>query len=161
MLGGGTIGLMLARLLVLDGRDVLVCDRHPERRAQAEAFGARAADALGEHDLVFEAVGRVEAWEQAVAATRPGGTAVLVGGCPGGTTVRARHRATALRRGRRARRLSPHARRGRPRAGAAGRRRRRLATRSRGDVVGLEDLAGALQAPTAGEARKLVVDPSR
>ena len=61
----------------------------------------------------------------------PGGTVVLVGGCPGGTTVRARDRAAALRRGRRARRLSPHARRGRPRAGAAGRRRRRLA-RARG-----------------------------
>ncbi|HEX6621271.1 MAG TPA: alcohol dehydrogenase catalytic domain-containing protein, partial [Solirubrobacteraceae bacterium] len=65
VLGGGTIGLMLARLLVLDGRDVLVCDRHPERRAQAQGFGARPAEALGEHDLVFEAVGSVEAWEQA------------------------------------------------------------------------------------------------
>src|SRR6185503_5401125 len=43
VLGGGTIGLMLARLLVLDGRDVLVVDRHDERRAQAEALGARAA----------------------------------------------------------------------------------------------------------------------
>ena len=42
---------------------------------------------LGEHDLVFEAVGRTTAWEQAVAAARPGGTVVLVGGCPGGTTV--------------------------------------------------------------------------
>src|SRR5262249_21663016 len=81
VLGGGTIGLMLARLLVLDDRDVVVCDRHPERRAQAEALGADAAEDLGEHDLVFEAVGRVEAWEEAVAATRPGGTAVLVGGC--------------------------------------------------------------------------------
>ena len=30
-----------------------------------------------------------------------------------------------------------------------------------GDVVGLEELAGALRAPTAGEARKLVVDPTR
>jgi threonine dehydrogenase-like Zn-dependent dehydrogenase len=39
VLGGGTIGLMLARLLAIDGRNVLVCDRHPERRAQAEALG--------------------------------------------------------------------------------------------------------------------------
>ena len=73
VLGGGTIGLMLARLLVIDGRDVLVCDRHPERRAQAQALGARCAEALGEHDLVFEAVGRVEAWEQAGRDARPAG----------------------------------------------------------------------------------------
>ena len=30
-----------------------------------------------------------------------------------------------------------------------------------GPVVGLDDLAGALRAPTAGEARKLVGDPTR
>jgi L-iditol 2-dehydrogenase len=87
VLGGGAIGLMLARLLVLEGRDVVVCDRHPERRAQAEALGARSAPQLGSHELVFEAVGRVEAWEQAFAAARPGGTVVLVGGCPAGTEV--------------------------------------------------------------------------
>ena len=57
----------------------------------------------------------------------PAAPSVLVGGCPGGTTVALDDRAAALRRGRRARRLSPHARRGRSRAGAAGRRRRRLA----------------------------------
>ena len=42
VLGGGPMGLMLARLLALAGRDVTVADRHPERRAQAEALGARA-----------------------------------------------------------------------------------------------------------------------
>jgi L-iditol 2-dehydrogenase len=160
VLGGGTIGLMLARLLVLDGRDVLVCDHHAERRAQAEAFGARAAPELGEHDLVFEAVGRVEAWEQAVAAARPGGTVVFVGGCPSGSAVRldtgplhydeidlrgAFHhtpaevdRALAL-------------------LAAGDVDWRALA----GDVVGLDDLAAALRAPAAGEARKLVVEPGR
>src|SRR3954451_13471575 len=58
VLGGGTMGLMIARLLVLDGRDVTLADRPPERRAQAEAFGASAVPALepGEHALVFEAV---------------------------------------------------------------------------------------------------------
>ena len=66
VLGGGTMGLMIARLLVLAGRDVTVCDRHPERRAQAESLGARATAALpGGHDLVFEAVGRPEAWRAA------------------------------------------------------------------------------------------------
>jgi L-iditol 2-dehydrogenase len=160
VLGGGTIGLMLARLLAIDGRDVLVCDRHPERRAQAQALGARAHDALGEHDLVFEAVGRVEAWEQAVAATRPGGTAVLVGGCPAGTTVeldtgRLHYEEVDVRG------AFHHTRAEIDRA---------LALLAAGEVdwhalagavVGLDDLAGALRAPTAGEARKLVVDPAR
>src|SRR3954451_10932662 len=79
VLGGGTMGLMTARLLVLEGRDVTLCDRHPERRAQAEAFGARAVAALGRHELVFEAVCRPEACRAAVEAAAPGGTVVLVG----------------------------------------------------------------------------------
>jgi L-iditol 2-dehydrogenase len=160
VLGGGTIGLMIARLLVLDGRDVVVCDHHPERRAQAAALGAASAAELGEHDLVFEAVGRPEAWEQAIAAVRPGGRVVLVGGCPSGTAVRV------------------------PTApvhydevdivGAFHHTRaevdRALTLLARGDVdwrafasetVGLDDLAEALRRPNAGEARKLVVDPAR
>jgi L-iditol 2-dehydrogenase len=141
VLGGGTIGLMLARLLVLDSRDVLLCDRHPERRAQAQAFGARAADALGEHDLVFEAV-------------------VLVGGCPTGTTVQLAtaplHYDEVDVRG-----AFHHTRAEVDRALAL------LAAGDvdwealAGDVVGLEELAGALQAPSRGEARKPVVEPSR
>ncbi len=160
VLGGGTIGLMLARLLVLESRDVLVCDRHPERRAQAEAFGARASDALGEHDLVFEAVGRVEAWEQAIAAARPGGTVVLVGGCPSGSEVALPtgplHYDEVDVRG-----AFHHTRAEVDRAlsllAAGDVDWRALA----GDVVGLDDLAGALSAPSEGEARKLVVDPAR
>jgi L-iditol 2-dehydrogenase len=160
VLGGGTIGLMLARLLVLDGRGVLVCDRHGERRAQAEAMGARAADALGEHDLVFEAVGHPAAWEQAVAAARAGGTVVLVGGCPAGTTVALDtgplHYDEVDVRG-----AFHHTRAEIDRAlallGAGDVDWRALA----GPVVGLAELAGALQRPTTGEARKLVVDPSR
>jgi L-iditol 2-dehydrogenase len=160
VLGAGTIGLMLARLLVLDGRDVLVCDRHPERRAQAEALGARSASELGEHDLVFEAVGRTEAWEQAVTAARPGGMVVFVGGCPSGTTVEfdtgPLHYDEVDVRG-----AFHHTRAEVDRALAL------LASGDvdwhgfAGDVVGLDDLAGALRQPSAGEARKLVVDPAR
>jgi L-iditol 2-dehydrogenase len=160
VLGGGTIGLMLARLLVLDGRDVLVCDRHPARRAQAEALGARAAAQLGEHDLVFEAVGRVEAWEHAMAAARPGATVVFVGGCPSGATVAldtgALHYDEVDLRG-----SFHHTRAEVDRAlallAAGDVDWRALA----GDVVGLDDLAAALRAPAHGEARKLVVDPGR
>jgi L-iditol 2-dehydrogenase len=87
VLGGGSIGLMLAGLLVREGRSVLVADRHKARREQAEAIGALAAERLAKHDLVFEAVGRPEAWRAAVSAAAPGGVVVLVGGCPAGTEV--------------------------------------------------------------------------
>ena len=158
VLGGGTIGLMLARLLVLEGREVVVCDRHPERRAQAEALGARSAPELGTHDLVFEAVGRVEAWQQAFAATRPGGTVVFVGGCPSGTTLELPtgpvHYDEVDVRG-----AFHHTRDEVDRAIAL------LAAGDvdwhalAGDVVGLEDLAAVLCQPTSGEARKPLVDP--
>jgi len=160
VLGGGTIGLMLARLLVLDGRDVVVCDRHSERRAQAEAFGARAVTELDSHDLVFEAVGRVEAWEQAVAAARPGGTVVFVGGCPSGSAVQLPtgplHYDEVDLRG-----AFHHTRAEVDQAIAL------LAAGDvdwhalAGEVVGLDGLAQALRRPTSGEARKLVVDPAR
>jgi L-iditol 2-dehydrogenase len=160
VLGGGTIGLMLARLLVLEGRDVVVCDRHAERRAQAEALGASSASELGEHDLVFEAVGRVDAWEEAVAAARPGGTVVFVGGCPAGSTVELPtgplHYDEVDLHG-----AFHHTRDDVDRAiellasGAVD--WRALA----GETVGLDDLGAALREPTLGEARKLVVDPRR
>jgi L-iditol 2-dehydrogenase len=160
VLGGGTMGLMLARLLVLEGRDVTLCDRHPQRRAQASAFGARAVQRLeeGRHELVMEAVGRPEAWRDAIAATRPGGVVVLVGGCPSGSDVTlatgplhydeldvrgAFHhtpaevdRALAL-------------------LAAGDLDWRALA----GETIGLHQLAEALVRPSAGEARKLIVDP--
>ena len=160
VLGGGTIGLMLARLLVLEGRDVLVCDRHAERRTQAEALGARSSESLGSHELIFEAVGRVEAWEAALAAARPGATVVLVGGCPSGTTVELPtgplHYDELDVRG-----AFHHAREEVDQA---------IALLAVGDVdwralagatVGLEELAAALRQPSGGEARKLVVDPGR
>jgi L-iditol 2-dehydrogenase len=87
VLGGGPMGLMLASLLVAEGRSVTVAERHPERRAQAVEIGARAGERLGRHALVFEAVGRPDGWRQAVDSALPGGVVVLVGGCPRGTEV--------------------------------------------------------------------------
>jgi L-iditol 2-dehydrogenase len=81
VLGGGPMGQSLAALLVAEGRTVTLADRHPERRAQAEAAGATGAELLADHDVVFEAVGRPGAWRAAVQACVPGGCAVLVGGC--------------------------------------------------------------------------------
>jgi L-iditol 2-dehydrogenase len=83
VLGGGPMGQMLAALLIADGRTVTLADRHAERREQAAAIGATAAERLADHDVVFEAVGRPEAWRAAVQACAPGGCVVFVGGCKG------------------------------------------------------------------------------
>lgn len=87
VLGGGPMGLMLCALLVRQGRNVTVADRHAERRRQAEHLGGHGADRLGHHPLVFEAVGQPEGWRAATAAAAPGGVVVLVGGCPRGSLV--------------------------------------------------------------------------
>ena len=160
VLGGGTIGLMLARLLVLEGRGVTVADRHAARRTQARALGARAVPALTRHELIFEAVGRPAAWRQAVEASLPGGTVVLVGGCPPGSDAclpaRPLHYDEVDLRG-----AFHHDRAEVDRALellAAG----AVDWRSfAGEIVGLDGLAGALRRPAGGEARKVVVDPAR
>jgi L-iditol 2-dehydrogenase len=87
VLGGGPMGLMLTALLRAQGRAVELADPHPERRDQASELGASATQALSEHALVFEAVGRPETWRAAVAAAAPGAVVVLVGGCPHGSEV--------------------------------------------------------------------------
>ena len=67
--------------------------RDPRRPAPgaARAGDRTGRDARGEprgqHELVFEAVGRPEAWRAAAAAAAPGGVVVLVGGCPSGTEI--------------------------------------------------------------------------
>ena len=85
VLGGGPMGQMLAALLVDEGRTVTLADPHPERRAQAEAIGAMTAETVRDCDVVFEAVGRPNAWRAAVEACAPGGTVVFVGGCATGS----------------------------------------------------------------------------
>jgi L-iditol 2-dehydrogenase len=158
VLGGGTMGLMLARLLHLRGCAVTLADRHPERRAQARALGATAVERLGRHDLVLEAVGRPEAWQAAIAAAAPGATVVLVGGCPAGSAVTLPaaplHYAELDVRG-----AFHH---DRAEVDAA------MALLASGDVdwralagetIGLGGLHDALVRPASGEARKLVVDP--
>jgi len=162
VLGGGTIGLMLARLLVLDGREVALVDRHPERRAQADDLGANGVAALedGTVPLVFEAVGRPDAWQAALGLAAPGGRAVMVGGCPAGDVA------------------LPAARVHYDEVDVVGAFHHRPAevdealallsnfavdyTAFVGPVVGLDGLLEALLDPPWGaEARKLVVDPTR
>ncbi len=162
VLGGGTMGLMIARLLVLAGRDVTAL--RPPSRAPRAGRGARRAGDGG-------AAGRPRPRLRGRRA--PGGVA-------GGRRER------GARRDRRARRRLPGRDRGRasrpgrctttsstsaarsttaaPRSTA---RSTLLATGAvdwralAGETIGLDDLAAALRRPASGEARKLVVDPAR
>jgi len=103
IVGGGPIGLLHAQLARLNGaRQVALCDVVPERLREAEKVGVdvtinSASENLVERvlgltdgrgaDIVVEAVGRRETWESAPGLVRKGGTVLLFGGCPAGTTV--------------------------------------------------------------------------
>jgi L-iditol 2-dehydrogenase len=159
VLGGGSIGLMLAALLVRQGRSVLVADRHQQRRDQATALGAGAAEKLSRHELVFEAVGRPHAWRAAVASAAPGGVVVLVGGCPAGTEVS--FPAAPIHYDELELRGSFHHSPAEVDAALQvlaydGFPWRLLV----GDRIGLAELQAALAAGGGGPARKLVVDPT-
>lgn len=160
ILGGGPMGLMLTALLRAQGRTVTLADPHAERRAQAAVLGARPVErpAGQSHELVFEAVGRPEAWSAAVRAVAPGGVVVLVGGCPSGTEVTLPpgpiHYDELDLRG--AFHHSP---------AEVDEALARLADGTvdwralAGETIGLDDLPRALAAPRGGPARKWVVDP--
>ncbi|WP_205697200.1 zinc-binding dehydrogenase [Conexibacter sp. SYSU D00693] len=163
VLGGGTVGLMCARLLVLAGREVTLADRHPERREQAVALGVAAtAERLEPQTcaLVLEAVGRPESWAAAVGAAAPGATVVLVGGCSAPAVslpAAPLHYDEVDVRG-----AFHHSRAEVDRALAL------LASGAidwrafAGPTIGLDELAPALRAPRrGGRAQKLVVDPRR
>jgi len=149
---------MLAALLIARERSVTLADPHPERRAQAARLGADAAERLSQHELVFEAVGRPEAWRAAATAAAPGAVVVLVGGCPSGSEVTfdpgPLHYDELELRG-----AFHHARAEVDRALIA------LATglvpwqALQGPTISLEELSGVLAAPSGGPARKWVVDP--
>jgi L-iditol 2-dehydrogenase len=158
IVGGGPMGLMLTSLLIAQGRDVTVAEHHPERRAQAERLGATPMEHLTRHELVFEAVGRPEAWRAAAAAAAPGGVVVLVGGCPSGTEVSLQtgplHYEELELRG-----SFHHSPEEVDQALAALAADETLWRTLRGATISLEELPGALAAPNRGGARKIVVDP--
>lgn len=158
VLGGGPMGLMLTSLLIAQGRNVAVADPHPERRAQAAELGATAAEELTRHGLVFEAVGRAEAWRAAAAAAAPGGVVVLVGGCPSGTEVSFQtgplHYEELELRG-----SFHHSAEEVDQALAALAADEALWRTLLGPTISLEQLPAALATPTGGPAKKWVVDP--
>lgn len=110
VLGGGPIGLLIARLARLSGAaDVIVTDLNPNRLAAATAHGATHVVDAGHDDPVaaihqltggrgvdvaFDAAGALETPQQGVDVLRPGGRLVIVGICAedriplGATTAR-------------------------------------------------------------------------
>lgn len=105
ILGTGPIGLLLLQAARLRGARCIAVGRGALRLSRAYACGAEVVVDLGATpdpvaairertpgglgpDIVIEAVGRPEAWEQAAAAVRRGGTAVFFGGCAPGSEIR-------------------------------------------------------------------------
>jgi 2-desacetyl-2-hydroxyethyl bacteriochlorophyllide A dehydrogenase len=93
VLGAGTIGLVTLQAARLAGIPYVgVLELQEERRAQARALGADAvfgdvADAVGDVDLVLDAVGAQATRAAALELLRPGGRAVYVGLAADDTTL--------------------------------------------------------------------------
>lgn len=100
VLGLGPIGLMFVALLKHRGLRVFGVGRHSARLDLARTLGAdqifeadsdghwiNQIQSKGPLDVVIEAAGRPEIWEQAVSLVRKGGVVNLFGGCPSGTKV--------------------------------------------------------------------------
>jgi L-iditol 2-dehydrogenase len=79
VVGPGPIGLMLCAAARDAGAQVVAVGGRPERRELTREFGAKPGDGRGA-DVVIEAVGSEEAWRDALALVRPGGTVVFFGG---------------------------------------------------------------------------------
>ena len=98
--GAGPIGLMFTAVLSYRGHHVTLVDRIAHRLRVGQLMGAArivdlAQDAIeelhsapeavrriGQADVIVEATGQPEAWSDAFACVRPGGTIVLYGGYP-------------------------------------------------------------------------------
>jgi len=101
VIGAGPIGLLHVQLAKVRGAGtVVVADASPERLQRVAQLGADKTVTSGDPasqvkaltdnrgaDVTIEAVGKPETWELAVRATRKGGTTLLFGGCPAGSTA--------------------------------------------------------------------------
>ncbi|GAB4360410.1 MAG: zinc-binding dehydrogenase [Bryobacter sp.] len=103
VIGVGPIGLMFIRLLSLRGCRVIAIGRRRPQLERARALGAAETLSIQEEksilgavrhhtqgygaDVVIEAVGSPETWQQAVELVRRGGTVNFFGGCPADTKV--------------------------------------------------------------------------
>jgi len=94
VIGLGPLGLLWVALLNHAGARVTGAGRHAPRLEAARQLGATVIDTdlagawatqAGQFDLVVEATGRVETWNQALELVRKGGTVNLFGGPPKGS----------------------------------------------------------------------------
>lgn len=86
VLGTGPIGLMLCAAARDAGARVVSVGGREERQELTPEFGASRGSAEGA-DVVIEAAGTAEAWQDALRLARRGGTVLFFGGLPSGTTV--------------------------------------------------------------------------
>jgi len=102
LFGCGPIGEMFIALLKRHGAKVIAVDPVPDRLNRALELGAdvvlspddntvaevrresRSGDGA---DVVIEAVGLPDVWSRALSVVRPGGRAIMFGGCPSGSTL--------------------------------------------------------------------------
>lgn len=103
VMGVGPIGLMFVRLLALRNCRVIAIGRRKAQLDRALALGAQVALSVNDKkdiaaavrgetsgygaDVVIEAVGTTETWQQAILMLRRGGVANFFGGCPADTQV--------------------------------------------------------------------------
>jgi L-iditol 2-dehydrogenase len=104
IIGDGAIGLLHLLMAKIKGAaKIIVAGKHHERLKLAKELGAahiinasvqNTVEAVREltrgfgANWVFECTGRAVVWEQSVAMVARGGTVILFGGCPAGTTVK-------------------------------------------------------------------------
>jgi L-iditol 2-dehydrogenase len=86
ILGIGPIGLMLCACVADAGATAIAVGGREERRALVAEFGGETGDGAGA-DVVIEAAGSAEAWQDALRLVRPGGTVLFFGGLPAETEV--------------------------------------------------------------------------
>jgi L-iditol 2-dehydrogenase len=104
VIGGGPLGLMMMHVAALAGCEVIALVKHDGQVKAARRLGAaqivqsaNIPEAIAQTraltpnqqgvDLAIEAVGVPEAWQQAVALVRKGGTVNFFGGCATGTQL--------------------------------------------------------------------------
>ncbi|MGI6709302.1 MAG: zinc-dependent alcohol dehydrogenase [Dethiobacteria bacterium] len=107
ILGAGPLGLMLVRLAHLQGARTILVGKGDERLQKAALFGANEAIDITQFDtvesqvqealrltengrgadVVIEAVGKPEVWEEALQIVRKGGKVTFFGGCKSGTRI--------------------------------------------------------------------------